>query len=588
MTSKPPAQRLDALTSLRFVAAAGIVLLHCRGFFGLPADMAFGERVPLWLGVSFFFVLSGFILTHVYPRLDSPAVCGRFLLARFARIWPCHVLALVLFCLANGDTFGSIRQRGAAGPHLAVVAMVHSWIPMESFFLAGNPPSWTIATEFGFYLLFPLLIWRLDVTWHFKLAGCLLLSAGMIAACHLGRVTAETANGLLYINPLARLLEFSVGMATAHLFRVFGPRIRLDRVGGTLAELAAVALVAVTLYVSPDLVNGVITRSGLSPDVRIWFFHALSCPSFAVLIFVAGLGRGWMTRALAWPAFIFLGEISYSVYLLHIPLLRYFHTREWAEIGATNWPSFACYWLLLLALSHISWVLVETPVRKFLIGLWPRPAYGTRDDRPATTARRGRRASLPTRLIVAAELLLVASFVYLTEQRRPYQVLANERAIALREKGRPEVHDIQFGNRYLLRNVFVRPTKQGLRVGLMWQSRRKQRLDCYVALHLCDPEGNVLEDFSYNQDPRRHTVSEGMIWLEKRVIPYRHISGGAGRGEMSLAIGIGRISQDLIPLSHSDHVPRDEGNRRVLLKLDLLEDYDLGRQGLPEGTAHSG
>ena len=576
MTTSHPARKLDALTSLRFVAAAGIVLLHCRGFFGLPADMAFGERAPLWLGVSFFFVLSGFILTHVYPRLDSPAACGRFLLARFARIWPCHVFALVLFCLVNGDTFGSIRQRGAAVPYLANLAMVHSWVPFESFCTSGNPPSWTIATEFAFYLLFPLLIWRLETTWHLKLAGCLFLSVGVIAACLVGRVTAETANGLVYMNPLARVLEFSLGMATAHLFRIFSPKIRLCRVAGTIGELAALALVAATLYISSDLVNGLIARSGMSPNVRIWFFHALTCPSFAVLIFVAGLGGGWITRALSRPGFLFLGEISYAIYLLHIPVLRYFDTHEWAKLGVTNWPAFAWYWLLLLALSHLTWVLVETPARRFLIGLWPPPAAGPRNDRSAAT-RGGRRASLPTRLVVAAELLLVASFVYTAEQQRPYQVLANERAIALREKGLPHVRDIQFGDRYLLRSVFVRPTKKGLRVGLMWQSRHKQPMDCYVALHFCDHEGNVLGDFSYDQDPRRRTISEGMIWLERRLIPYRKLTGKAGRGKTSLAIGIGRISREVTPLYHPDHGPRDEGNWRVLHELDAIQGHDLGR-----------
>ncbi|MEJ7637838.1 MAG: acyltransferase, partial [Singulisphaera sp.] len=343
------------------------------------------------------------------------AACGRFLLARFARIWPCHVLAFVLFCLVNGDTFGSIWQRGLAVPYLANLAMVHSWIPWESFCISGNPPSWTIATEFAFYLLFPLLIWRLDARWHLKLAGCLLLSAGMVAACQLGRVTAEIANGLLYMNPLARVLEFSLGMTTAHLFRTFGPRIRLGRVGETLAELAAFALVAAILYVSSDLVDGVIARSGMSPYVRIWFSRLSLAPASPCSSSWPALGGGGSLAPSSRPGFIFLGEISYSVYLLHIPLLRYFHTREWTSVGVTNWPAFACYLLLLLALSHISWVLVESPARKFLIGLWPRPAVGPRDARPAHAARGVRRVSLPTRLVVASELLLLASFVYATE-----------------------------------------------------------------------------------------------------------------------------------------------------------------------------
>ena len=98
----PKPRRLDALTGLRFLAAAAVVVFHARvdvpGQMGIPPD--FAADVPLAsAAVAFFFVLSGFILAYVYPRLESPAACGRFLLARFARLWPAHLVGLAL-CLA--------------------------------------------------------------------------------------------------------------------------------------------------------------------------------------------------------------------------------------------------------------------------------------------------------------------------------------------------------------------------------------------------------------------------------------------------------------------------------------------------------
>jgi peptidoglycan/LPS O-acetylase OafA/YrhL len=78
--------RLDQLTSLRFFAAYLIILYHSVGLFGI-------ERIGVNLGqgVSFFFVLSGFILTYVYPRLDSWTDIRQFWRARFARIWPAYI-----------------------------------------------------------------------------------------------------------------------------------------------------------------------------------------------------------------------------------------------------------------------------------------------------------------------------------------------------------------------------------------------------------------------------------------------------------------------------------------------------------------
>jgi peptidoglycan/LPS O-acetylase OafA/YrhL len=94
----PPASAAEAplrgLTSLRFFAAAMIVVGHGAGEFGfqLDADALFALNT----GVSFFFVLSGFILYYNYPVLPDRAAVSRFYLARFARIWPLHFFALVL------------------------------------------------------------------------------------------------------------------------------------------------------------------------------------------------------------------------------------------------------------------------------------------------------------------------------------------------------------------------------------------------------------------------------------------------------------------------------------------------------------
>lgn len=85
--------KLDALTGLRFFAALGIAILHARGAMGIPAE--FHELVfpTLIQGVSFFFVLSGFILTYKYPSLEDAAARRRFLWSRFSRLWPAHMFA---------------------------------------------------------------------------------------------------------------------------------------------------------------------------------------------------------------------------------------------------------------------------------------------------------------------------------------------------------------------------------------------------------------------------------------------------------------------------------------------------------------
>ena len=83
--------RLDALTGLRFLAAACIVVHHSRGCFGFPAE--YGFRFAFDQAVTFFFLLSGFILAYNYPDLSRPGDWGRFWLARWSRVWPAQMPA---------------------------------------------------------------------------------------------------------------------------------------------------------------------------------------------------------------------------------------------------------------------------------------------------------------------------------------------------------------------------------------------------------------------------------------------------------------------------------------------------------------
>jgi peptidoglycan/LPS O-acetylase OafA/YrhL len=157
--------------------------------------------------VSLFFVLSGFILTYVYPSLDAPGALRRFLVARAARIWPAHIVTLLL-------AVWLMKAHSPALPTIANVTMLHGWIPLPEYFFSYNAVSWTISTEFGFYILFPLLIWRFDRTWHWKLAlvaGLTVFLIWLTFRLQLPSFSNRpglTNMGVLYINPGGRLLEF--------------------------------------------------------------------------------------------------------------------------------------------------------------------------------------------------------------------------------------------------------------------------------------------------------------------------------------------------------------------------------------------
>jgi peptidoglycan/LPS O-acetylase OafA/YrhL len=223
--------KIDALTGLRFWAAALIVAEH--------ASML---RVPLpaWKydhGVSLFFVLSGFILAHVYPRLDDWRSARRFLVLRVARIWPAHVAVLALWLAAIGGSIFSAK-------FFANLLMIHAWIPSAPWYFSFNAPSWSISTEFFFYLAFPLLILGWQQSWVWKWVGAVGLLSAMIAIGAWARLPGYspegivTVHGLIYVGPLGRILEFVTGMVACSCFAALRPHSRrLGLVTGSVLEI---------------------------------------------------------------------------------------------------------------------------------------------------------------------------------------------------------------------------------------------------------------------------------------------------------------------------------------------------------------
>lgn len=360
--------RLDALTSLRFVAAAMIVVNHVRGYFGIPS--IWGDPFPYQQGVTAFFVLSGFILTYVYPSLSWQAT-PRFWWARIARIWPAHVVGLLLFIALmapRGMPASNTVQTG-----LANVLLVHAWIPIVDYFGSFNAPAWSVSTELGFYLLFPLLLVNFRRTWAWKLglALVLLLVLGYVGNA-IPRLPLLKANridvyGFVYVSPLGRLFEFVLGMCTCLLWQRIRTSSRLTTLWCTVGELAAVGLTILLLYTLGA--NGARWTAWLGDAGHIWLVHGGGgAPGFAAVILMVALGRGVLARLLRFPVLVILGEVSYSVYLVHQTLIKVAISDPWFVTLPTR-IALPVFCAVTLALAFTIWLLVERPARRLLVGL---------------------------------------------------------------------------------------------------------------------------------------------------------------------------------------------------------------------------
>nr|WP_249141727.1 acyltransferase [Bradyrhizobium diazoefficiens] len=363
------------MTGLRFFAAIAIVVLHLNVY-----GLGFLEGVPLTSAVSFFFILSGFILAHRYPALETKQAVLHFLVARAARIWPVHlVVLLILFFLPQG----AVTPVESPWLLLSNATLTQAWIPFSNSYFSYNNVSWSISVEAFFYLAFPLLIASLAQTWWWKLPCTLAITFALIAISTylgLGSFTSPdwslTATGLIYANPLARLFEFTLGMCICLASRAAAPFLKLSYFRATLLEIAALALVFANAWVARPF--NIFVGSQIGFPARQWLgAGATMTVSFAVILIVFSQQRGALSRATGSASMVFVGEISFSIYMLHYVILRfYFAYRdflpEWS--GAVM---LVLFFVVLFASSFLMWKLVESPARSLIVNGYRR--YGRLD-----------------------------------------------------------------------------------------------------------------------------------------------------------------------------------------------------------------
>lgn len=367
---------LKVLTSLRFFAALMIVALHVSQ--SAPARWNGWFPASSIHGVSFFFVLSGFILTHVYEG-DGELNIARFMTLRVARIYPTVVasMALTFMVLPWEDIVrpGTGAEIGVAALALKAL-MLDALVPVTNVYFAGNSPSWSISTEMTFYILFPVLLKRFRSDWLQKLllaavCAAAVYSIGYVLALSPG-VAADnrvTLVSLGYANPLVRGFEFVLGMSTYLLWSRSIEPLQLSRRNWTQIECAALFIVAIWLAFDVETVF-----SALPSPISLWFGTSGSCFAFAALISIFASGRGWVGEFLARRPFVWLGEVSFAIYMYHQIVLRALKPVLLPDFGAGLFVLAALSATLAIAAANHRWV--EPHGRKLILSLRSRLSAG--------------------------------------------------------------------------------------------------------------------------------------------------------------------------------------------------------------------
>lgn len=352
---KPTRKNLDSLTSLRFFAAFAIVLYHAQAQFPFLAGIA--KEFELEQAVSFFFVLSGFILTYAHNDLGL-ANAAQYLLSRFWRIYPVHIFTLAtLFFLLPSHFLRLLKDWQVS---LAYLTMTHGWIPIQKFYFAWNSPSWSISAEWFFYISLPVLL----VIGRKKTLLPILITFCSLVSCYLFVSLTKTplysmefisSHGLLYINPLARIFEFALGVSIALAREKIAPT-KLP----TFFELLTLLLTVVVCHISTKLSG--LNLIGIPAHFILWVSHGgLSALSSALLILVFQKERGLVSKLLKFQSLVLLGEVSFAMYMLHYIFLCY--KVECLPLN-NSVPDFAIFLMILMSMSFFVFSFIETPTRK--------------------------------------------------------------------------------------------------------------------------------------------------------------------------------------------------------------------------------
>lgn len=304
-------QRLPSLTGLRFAAAALVFGFHIQAMHVFRADST-GQRVVGRLfghgavGVSFFFILSGFVLTWSV-RANEPA--RRIWRRRAAKIYPNHLVTAAVAIVGVSALSGVAGVAGAGSSRLAGVLpnllLIQAWDPNPAVYFGLNTVSWSLSCEALFYFCFPFLLrllGRVGERALWPLAASLTAIVWCLPLATFGSSSA-TSYWLIYVFPPARIAEFCLGMVLARI-------VRAGRWPHVPAWVAAVLLVAA--YVS---VGYLPTRFGYVAATVIPL--AMLVPALATAD-IRGCASLWSRRRAVW-----LGELSFAFYLVHQLVIRY-------------------------------------------------------------------------------------------------------------------------------------------------------------------------------------------------------------------------------------------------------------------------
>ena len=342
--------RIEQITFTRFIAAISIVIFHCGKdsflFNNKYVSFIFEQAN---LGVSYFFILSGFVMIIAYGNQVKVDFFD-YIKNRLARIYPIYFIAILIILAIS--LFQNINIENL----LLNLFMIQSWLPDKALTL--NFPGWSLSVEMFFYIIFPFLFNNIFSKSKFKTISVSIILFWLISQIifhlivyQILKIPYFSIRDMNY-NPILHLNEFLVG----NLAGIYFIKKVKDNKKNYLPFIFATLLVLILFLKFPFGLN---------------FQNGFLAIVFIPLILLISLSNDKVTNLFTKKIFVFLGEISFGIYILHIPVWIVFSDYRMEKYLGLNkesdfTTSFLIRLLILFVISCVSYVYIEKPLRNII------------------------------------------------------------------------------------------------------------------------------------------------------------------------------------------------------------------------------
>lgn len=364
------AANIPNLTPLRGIAALLVIIFHFEDVINarfISEDYTMIVRKS-YLMVDLFFVMSGFIMLHVYGESFNKTIrwddFRKFLKARFARLYPLHFFTLLLFVILFYISDRTVNDFENPTAIVTNLLLIHSF-GIQSLF-NWNVPSWSISAEWWSYMAFPVLALLLSKNKKIAVPLLLVLATVIYIAIlyYLPRVnyfdpktpTPHNLDVTYDYGFLRGLAGFIMGMIT---YTVYQQESLYKFFGKDIIGLMSVGLALFTLHIGIN--------------------DALYIPVFMLLVLTVAANKGFIFKIFQLKPLQYIGDISYSIYMIHLLVLFLVFYPLLENMGYTNRPfgeNALPFWTglgvcslfitIVIAISSLTYYGIEKPCRKWI------------------------------------------------------------------------------------------------------------------------------------------------------------------------------------------------------------------------------